>query len=152
MAVWRMIGGVLALAAAWPATVLAQDAAGDACEAAVAKAVRDARGRAAQEIRFTGGKRALSTTPGEATGVRGEGSFRAEKATKKDALETAVGLLGQGMEPLQADCDNNLRATVHSGNSCRETFFKDRFHLRIAVANGVSAPDDIGVWVKKIGL
>ena len=75
MAAWRMIGGWLALAAAWPATALAQDPAGDACEAAVAKAVRDARGRAAQEIRFTGGKRALSTTPGEATGVRGEGRY-----------------------------------------------------------------------------
>ena len=75
MAAWQWIGGVLVLAAAWPSLVLAQDVAGDTCEAAVAKAVRDARGRAALEIRFTGGKRALSTTPGEATGVRGEGRY-----------------------------------------------------------------------------
>lgn len=27
----------------------------------------------------------------------GEGTFLADKATRKDALETAVGLLGQGM-------------------------------------------------------
>jgi hypothetical protein len=28
----------------------------------------------------------------------GEGHFRAEKTTRKDAVKTAVGLLGQGME------------------------------------------------------
>jgi hypothetical protein len=32
------------------------------------------------------------------SGRSGEGSFRAEKATRKDAIETAVGLMGQGME------------------------------------------------------
>ncbi|MEO6410025.1 MAG: hypothetical protein ABIO45_14900 [Burkholderiaceae bacterium] len=53
----------------------ATDSAGDACEAAVAGAVRDARGRAAREIRFIGDQRAVSTTPGEPIGVKGEGRY-----------------------------------------------------------------------------
>ncbi|MEO7150393.1 MAG: hypothetical protein ABIX46_01585 [Burkholderiaceae bacterium] len=53
----------------------ARDIAGDACETAVAQAVTEARGRAAREIRFVGSQRALSTTPGEATGVKGEGRY-----------------------------------------------------------------------------
>lgn len=32
------------------------------------------------------------------SGRPGERSFRADKTTKKDAVEAAVGLLGQGME------------------------------------------------------
>ena len=32
------------------------------------------------------------------SGQPGEGSFRVDKVTRKDAVETAVGLLGQGME------------------------------------------------------
>jgi hypothetical protein len=31
------------------------------------------------------------------SGKPGEGTFLADKATRKDAIETAVGLLGQGM-------------------------------------------------------
>ena len=52
-----------------------QRRAGDACEAAVAEAVREARGRAALDIRFIGGQRALSGSPGEDTGVKGEGRY-----------------------------------------------------------------------------
>jgi hypothetical protein len=32
------------------------------------------------------------------SGLAGEGSFRAEKATRKDAVKTAVDLIGQGVE------------------------------------------------------
>lgn len=51
--------------------------AGDACESAVAEAVREARGRDAHEVEFIGAKRALSTSPGDQTGVKGEGRYRA---------------------------------------------------------------------------
>lgn len=50
--------------------------AGDACESAVADTVRAARGRAAQEVQFTGARRALSAMPGNETGVKGEGRYR----------------------------------------------------------------------------
>ncbi len=75
----------LLVCAAMPALVCAgasaaaergpSETAGDACEAAVARAVRDARGKAAREIRFVGDQRAVSTTPGEPIGVRGEGRY-----------------------------------------------------------------------------
>ena len=57
------------------------DSAGDACEAAVAHAVREARGKAAREIRFIGNRRAVSTTPGEPIGVRGEGRYAGTAGT-----------------------------------------------------------------------
>ncbi len=74
----RRLAAVLALGAASTLPAAARDArdvAGDACENAVAQAVTEARGRAAREIRFVGSQRALSTTPGEATGVKGEGRY-----------------------------------------------------------------------------
>ncbi len=51
-------------------------AAGDACETAVADTVRRMRGRDAQEVQFIGAKRAISPTPGDETGVKGEGRYR----------------------------------------------------------------------------
>ena len=62
--------GALAAAERGPA-----DSAGDACEAAVARAVRDARGPAAREIRFIGDQRAVTASPGESIGVKGEGRY-----------------------------------------------------------------------------
>jgi hypothetical protein len=54
----------------------ASKSAADACETAVAETVRAARGRDAQEVQFIGAKRALSPTPGDETGVKGEGRYR----------------------------------------------------------------------------
>ncbi len=62
--------GALAAAERGPA-----DSAGDACEAAVARAVRDARGSSAREIRFIGDQRAVTASPGQSIGVKGEGRY-----------------------------------------------------------------------------
>jgi hypothetical protein len=51
-------------------------AAGDACDKAVADTVRRMRGHDAQEVQFIGAKRAISPTPGDETGVKGEGRYR----------------------------------------------------------------------------
>jgi hypothetical protein len=40
------------------------------------------------------------------SGRPGEGSFRAEKTTRKDAVKTAVGLIGQGMEGVTITDEN----------------------------------------------
>ena len=66
--------GAVGLAQAAPTD--AGKSAGDACETAVAETVRAARGRDAQEVQFIGAKRALSPTPGDETGVKGEGRYR----------------------------------------------------------------------------
>ena len=80
MTLLPFLGLVLAASLA-PATV-AQTAergrgaaAGDACETAVAQAVREARGRAAREVRFIGSPRALAAAPAESIGVKGEGRY-----------------------------------------------------------------------------
>jgi hypothetical protein len=54
------------------------------------------------------------------SGRPGEGSFRADKATRKDAIETAVGLLGQGME--------GVTITDEAGRVYRSSEF-DKFFL-----------------------
>jgi hypothetical protein len=59
-----------------PAPAEAAKAAAEACETAVAETVRRMRGKAAQEVQFIGAKRALSPTPDEQTGVKGEGRYR----------------------------------------------------------------------------
>jgi hypothetical protein len=47
------------------------------------------------------------------SGRPGEASFRAEKATRKDAIRTAVGLLGQGMDGVTIT-DEAGRAYTHA--------------------------------------
>ncbi|MET4514320.1 hypothetical protein [Bradyrhizobium sp. I1.7.5] len=42
----------------------------------------------------------------------GEGSFTVSKATGKDALETAVGLLGQGLSSVTITGDGRVYSTV----------------------------------------
>ena len=80
MTLLRILGLVLAASLA-PVTV-AQTAergrgvaAGDACETAVAQAVREARGPGAREVRFVGNPRALAAAPAESIGVKGEGRY-----------------------------------------------------------------------------
>ena len=80
MSLLRLLGRAALLALVCESALAAAergpaDSAGDACEAAVARAVREARGRAAREIRFIGEQRAVSTTPGEPIGVKGEGRY-----------------------------------------------------------------------------
>jgi hypothetical protein len=53
------------------------------------------------------------------SGRPGEGQFRAEKATRKDAVKTAVGLLGQGME--------DVTITDEAGNVYEPSEFADFF-------------------------
>ncbi|HJW10529.1 MAG TPA: hypothetical protein VJ598_02015 [Albitalea sp.] len=55
--------------------------AGDACDKAVADTVRRIRGRDAQEVHFIGAKRAISPTPGDEIGVKGEGRYRGPAGT-----------------------------------------------------------------------
>ena len=70
-----------ASATAQAAPTDASKSAADACETAVAETVRAARGRDAQEVQFIGAKRALSPTPGDETGVKGEGRYRGKAGT-----------------------------------------------------------------------
>lgn len=50
--------------------------AADRCEVAVTDAVKQARGKEAQEVQFFGAKRQISPTPNEELGVKGEGRYR----------------------------------------------------------------------------
>ncbi len=50
--------------------------AGEQCETAVAETITRMRGRDAQEVQFVGGKRALTPTSDDETGVKGEGRYR----------------------------------------------------------------------------
>lgn len=49
--------------------------AGERCEAAVAETLRRMRGKEAQDVQFVGAKRAISPTPQEELGVKGEGRY-----------------------------------------------------------------------------
>jgi hypothetical protein len=53
------------------------------------------------------------------SGRHGEGSFRAEKASRKDAIRVAVGLIGQGME--------GVTITDEAGRVYTDTQFPDFF-------------------------
>ena len=80
MTLLRILGLVLAASFAPAAGAQTAErgrgaAAGDACETAVAQAVREARGRAAREVRFVGSPRALAAAPPESIGVKGEGRY-----------------------------------------------------------------------------
>lgn len=59
--------------------------AGDTCEAAVAETVRRMRGPDAQEVQFIGTKRAISPSPGDEIGVKGEGRYHSAKDSPKAA-------------------------------------------------------------------
>lgn len=50
--------------------------AADRCEASVTETIQRVRGKQALDVQFVGGKRALSTTDEDETGVKGEGRYR----------------------------------------------------------------------------
>jgi hypothetical protein len=61
----------------WAAIAPAEAAkAGEQCETKVAETVTRMRGKDAQEVQFVGGKRALTPTSDDETGVKGEGRYR----------------------------------------------------------------------------
>lgn len=66
----------VAARAAGAAPAAAADAAAEACEKAVADAVREARGAQAQDVQFSSGQRRLSPLPTNETAVKGEGRYR----------------------------------------------------------------------------
>jgi hypothetical protein len=80
--------------------------AGDACENAVAETVRRMRGKDAHEVQFIGAKRALTPTPGDETGVKGEGRYRS-------AAGSSV--------PFTYSCAYNAKTGATSGALFRET-------------------------------
>ncbi len=70
---------LLALGVGAAFDALGQDAAAagaEACEREVAETVKRVRGRDAQQVQFTGGKRVLQALSDDETGINGEGRFR----------------------------------------------------------------------------
>jgi hypothetical protein len=61
------------------------------------------------------------------SGKPGEGTFLADKATRKDALETAIGLLGQGMTGVTIMGENGR---VYKPSEFDEFFLEGEFFLR----------------------
>jgi hypothetical protein len=56
--------------------------AGEACEASVMDAIREARGRDVQPVQFVPAKRTVSTVQNDETSVKGEGHYRASSGSK----------------------------------------------------------------------
>ena len=80
--------------------------AGDACENAVAETVRRMRGKEAHEVQFIGARRALTPTPGDETGVKGEGRYRSASGASV---------------PFTYSCAYNAKTGATSGALFRET-------------------------------
>jgi len=80
--------------------------AGDVCEDAVAETIRRMRGKGVQEVQFIGAQRSLTPTPGDETGVRGEGRYRSPAG---------------GSMPFSYSCAYNTKTGATSGVLFRET-------------------------------
>lgn len=72
---------VLALGIVSAAQAADRPEAGDRCEAAVADAIRTARGKDVQDVQFSGAHRVMSAGDHEEIGVKGEGRYRARAGT-----------------------------------------------------------------------
>lgn len=92
-------------AAASVSAALPSKSAADACEDAVAKTVRDTRGRAVQEVQFIGAKRSVTTTSDDETAVKGAGRW----------------LGAAGSVPFTYSCTYNTTTASTSGALFRET-------------------------------
>jgi len=68
----------------------ADQSAAERCESEVRQTIERMRGKQAQEIRFIGGKRAISPTTDNQLGVQGEGRYRSPQGTVPFSYSCAV--------------------------------------------------------------
>ncbi|AKJ29633.1 hypothetical protein AAW51_2942 [Caldimonas brevitalea] len=80
--------------------------AGERCEAAVAETIKAMRGRSADEVQFSGAKRALSPMTDDETGVKGEGQYAGN---------------GSSPMPFTYSCAFNAKTGATSGVVFRDT-------------------------------